>query len=51
MREWAEHAHGSPLYAPLAEVVASSEELLRVINRVGNWPPSNVFLVRSTVCS
>lgn len=44
MREWAGHAHGSPLYAHLAEVVASSEELLRVINRVENWPPSNVFL-------
>ena len=43
MREWATHAHGSPLYARLAEVVASSDELLRVINRVENWPPANVF--------
>ena len=43
MRDWARHAHGSPLYGYLSEVVAGSDELLRVINRIENWPPPNVF--------
>lgn len=43
MRDWARHAHGSPLYAELSEVVAQSDDLLRVINRVENRPPPNVL--------
>ena len=43
MREWSIHAHGSALYVQLCEVVANSEELLRIINRVDNWPRQNVF--------
>lgn len=43
MREWARHAHGSPLYAQLCEVVARSPDLLRVVSRIQNRPPPNVF--------
>lgn len=43
MREWAKHAHGSPLYAHLSEVVADSDTLMRVVDRIDNWPPANVF--------
>lgn len=43
MREWARHAHGSPLYAHLSEVVARSDELLRVTNRIVNLPRQNVL--------
>lgn len=43
MREWARHTHGSPLYAHLSEVVARSDELLRVTNRIVNLPRQNVL--------
>lgn len=43
MREWARHAHGSPLYAELCEVVARSGELLRIMSRIENRPPPNVL--------
>jgi hypothetical protein len=43
MREWATHAHGSPLYVQLCEVVVNSEELLRIVNRVDSPPRQNVF--------
>jgi len=43
VREWAAHAHGSPLYVELCEVVADSDELLRILNRIVNWPYTNVF--------
>lgn len=43
MRDWARHAHGSPLYAELCEVVARSPEMLRVVSRIENPPPPNVF--------
>jgi hypothetical protein len=43
VREWATHAHGSPLYVELCDVVADSDELLRILNRIVNWPYPNVF--------
>jgi hypothetical protein len=43
MRDWARHAHGSPLYGELCEVVAGSDDLLSVINRITNWPRQNVL--------
>lgn len=43
MRDWARHAHGSPLYAELCEVVARSPEMLRIVSRIENHPPPNVF--------
>jgi hypothetical protein len=43
MREWAIHAHGSPLYVELCEVVARSDDLLRIINRIANRPRPNVL--------
>lgn len=43
IREWATHAHGSPLYGVLCAVVADSDELLRILNRILNRPYPNVF--------
>jgi len=43
MRNWARHAHGSPLYAELCEVVARSPEMLRIVSRIENHPPPNVL--------
>lgn len=43
IKEWGKHAHGSPLYAHLAEVVAGSESLMRIINRIENRPPPNIL--------
>jgi len=43
MRGWAKHAHGSPLYKELVEVVAEDSELLRVMNRIGHLPPPNLM--------
>lgn len=43
MREWGRHAHGSPLYQRLVELVASDDELLRVINRIEHRPPPNML--------
>ncbi len=44
MANWAVHTASSPLYTHLAGVIAGSEELLRVINRVEHTPPPNVLL-------
>ena len=43
MRDWGRFAHGSPLYRRLVEVVATSDELMRVINRIENRPPPNML--------
>ena len=43
MRDWAKHAHGSPLYAELSEVVAKDPDLLRVMNRIHHLPPPNLM--------
>jgi len=43
MRAWGKHAHGSPLYAELVEVVAKDAELLRVMNRIQHLPPPNLM--------
>lgn len=43
MRDWGRFAHGSPLYQHLVEVVATSDQLMRVINRIVNRPPPNVL--------
>lgn len=44
MREWARLAPESPLYSHLAELIADTPELLRVLNRVENQPRANVLL-------
>ena len=43
MRAWGTHAHGSPLYRHLVEVIAEDHELIRVINRIEHRPPPNVL--------
>ena len=43
MRWWGEHATTSPLYSRLVEVVAESDDLLRVINRIENAPQANLL--------
>jgi hypothetical protein len=43
MRDWGKHAHGSPLYAHLVDVVAEDPELMRVINRIEHLPPPNLL--------
>lgn len=43
LRNWGRHTHGSPLYAHLVEVTASSPELLGVLERIVNRPPPNVY--------
>jgi hypothetical protein len=43
MRDWGKHAHGSPLYAALVDVVAEDPELMRVINRIEHRPPPNLL--------
>lgn len=43
MREWAKHTHGSPLYAHLSEVIAESDELMRIINRIPQNTAPNVL--------
>ncbi len=43
MRSWGKHTHGSPLYAHLVEVIATDDDLLRVINLISNEPPPNVL--------
>ena len=44
IREWGRHAHGSPLYAHLIDVVASNMELTRVFNEIAHAPRANVLL-------
>ncbi|MFV1962332.1 MAG: DUF2332 domain-containing protein, partial [Acidimicrobiia bacterium] len=43
VRGWAKHAHGTPLYAYLSEVIASNPTLMRVINLIEHTPHSNVL--------
>ena len=43
MREWARHANDSPLYVHLADVIAGSSELLRVMSRMVHLPRPNVL--------
>jgi hypothetical protein len=44
MARWAVHTTSSPLYTHLAGVIADSEPLLRVINRMAHTPAPNVLL-------
>jgi len=43
MRAWGEHAGSSPLYRELVEVIAESDELLRIVNRIPHKPPPNIL--------
>lgn len=43
IRRWGRHAHGSPLYAHLIEVIADDDELMRVVNRIEHTPRPNVL--------
>lgn len=43
MRDWGKHAHGSPLYATLVDVVSADAELMRVINRIEHQLPPNLL--------
>ena len=44
VRAWGKHAHGSPLYAHLVEVVAGDGELMRILHRIENLPQVNLLL-------
>ncbi|MEX1249165.1 MAG: DUF2332 domain-containing protein [Acidimicrobiia bacterium] len=44
LRSWARHTHRSPLYAHLIDVTIGNPELMRVIKRIDNRPPPNVYL-------
>lgn len=44
LRAWGRHTHGSPLYARLVDVTASSPKLMAVIGQVRHRPPPNVYL-------
>ncbi len=44
VRAWGKHAHGSPLYAHLVEVIADDEELMRVLHRIEHLPQVNLLL-------
>ena len=44
VRDWGKHAHGSPLYAHLVEVIAADSELMRVLNRIEHLPHVNLLL-------
>ena len=41
---WARHAHRSPLYAHLIDLTIHRPELMRIIERIHNRPPPNVYL-------
>ncbi len=43
MRDWGKHAHGSPLYSALVDVVSGDAELMRVINRIEHQLPPNLL--------
>lgn len=43
LRNWGRHTHGSPLYAHLVEVTASSVDLMSVLTRIVNRPPPNLY--------
>jgi hypothetical protein len=44
VRDWGKHAHGSPLYAHLVEVIAADSEMMRVLNRITHLPQLNLLL-------
>jgi hypothetical protein len=44
LRAWARHTHRSPLYAHLIDLTIRIPELMRVIQRIENRPPPNVYL-------
>lgn len=44
LRAWARHTHRSPLYAHLIDLTIRNPELMRVIQRIDNRPPPNVYL-------
>ncbi|MEX0796037.1 MAG: DUF2332 domain-containing protein [Acidimicrobiia bacterium] len=44
LRAWARHTHRSPLYAHLIDLTIHRPELMRVIQRIDNRPPPNVYL-------
>ena len=44
VRAWGKHAHGSPLYAHLVEVMAGDQELMRVLNRIEHLPQVNLLV-------
>jgi hypothetical protein len=44
VRAWGKHAHGSPLYAYLVEVIAADSEMMRVLSRVEHLPQVNLLL-------
>ncbi len=44
VRAWGKHAHGSPLYAHLVEVIAGDEGLMRVLNRIEHLPQMNLLV-------
>lgn len=43
LRQFAQHAAGSPLYVHLVEVIASDDELMRVVNEMRHGPQPNVL--------
>jgi hypothetical protein len=44
VRAWGRHAHGSPLYAHLVDVIAGDEELMRILHRIEYMPQVNLIL-------
>jgi hypothetical protein len=44
LHAWARHTHRSPLYAHLIDLTIHRPELMRVIQRIDNRPPPNVYL-------
>ena len=44
LRAWARHTHRSPLYAHLIGLTIRNPELMRIIQRIDNRPPPNVYL-------
>lgn len=43
VRRWGKYAETSPLYRRLIEIIASDDDLMRVLNRVENLPRPNVL--------
>jgi hypothetical protein len=44
VRSWGKHAHGSPLYAHLVEVIAADDALMAILNRIEHLPQVNLLL-------
>lgn len=40
---WSRRAHGSPLYQALGAFIAEDPDLMRVIQRIEHWPPTNLL--------